>query len=305
MFTEVGNYGVHNAEKTVLHLQERVKKLTQTEGEHLDVDFQSDLISIMNSNKNNVKEAYPDGSFPKLFWDEQLKAASISDPRQVRWHPVIIKWCLNLKLLSSASYHALRSSGFIKLPSDRTLRDYTHYFQNKTGFQNEVNKQLLDEISLQSLPDSRKFVAVLIDEMKVKEGLVFNKYSGEIVGFTHLGDINDDLVRLEQEGDHPTVAKQVLVVMVRGIMFKLDFPYAHFATCGATADKIFPIVWEAVRRLESSDLKVLCLTADGASLNRKFFGMHGEPFYKTINPFSSDGRSLFFYSRSTTPHEDH
>ncbi len=60
--------------------------------------------------------------------------------------------------------------------------------------------------------------------MKVKEGLVFNKYSGEIVGFTHLGDINDDLVRLEQEGVHPTVAKQVLVVMVCGIMFKLDFP---------------------------------------------------------------------------------
>ncbi len=53
-------------------------------------------------------------------------------------------------------------------------------------------------------------------------------------------------------------------------------------------------MWEADRRLESRDLKVLCLTADGASSNRKFFGMHGEPFYKTINSFSSDGRSLFF-----------
>ncbi len=169
--------------KTVLHLQERVKKLTQTEGEHLDVDFQSDLISIMNSNKNNVKEAYRDGSFPKLFWDEQLKAASLSDPRQVRWHPVIIKWCLNLKLLSSASYHALRSSGFIKLPSDRTLRDYTHYFQNKTGFQNEVNKQLLDEISLQYLPDSRKFVAVLIDEMKVKMGKLNGSINRQMKSF--------------------------------------------------------------------------------------------------------------------------
>lgn len=30
------------------------------------------------------------------------------------------------------------------------------------------------------LPESRKYVALLIDEMKVKEGLVFNKYSGEI-----------------------------------------------------------------------------------------------------------------------------
>ena len=40
--------------------------------------------------------------------------------------------------------------------------------------------------------------------MKIKEGLVYNKYSGEIIGFTHLGDINE-LMKLEQ-GDHPPVA---------------------------------------------------------------------------------------------------
>ena len=57
--------------------------------------------------------------------------------------------------------------------------------------------------------------------MHVKEGLVYNKHSGEIVGSTNLGDINDDLLRLEQEGEHPKIAKQVLAVIVRGIMFKL------------------------------------------------------------------------------------
>lgn len=199
----------------------------------------------------------PDGSFAKLFWDEQLKAASVSNPTQVRWHPVIIKWCLNLKLLSSSSYHALRTSGFVKLPSDRTLRLYTHYFTNKVGFQDEVNEQLLNEVG--------PFQT---------EGLVYNKHTGEIIGFTNLGDINDDLLRLEQEGERPLIAKQVLALMVRGIMFKLNFPFAHFASRGATADIIFPIVWEAIRRLQSSGLKVLCVTADGASSNRKFFRMH-------------------------------
>lgn len=197
----------------------------------------------MHANEQKIKDAYPDGSF----------AASASGPRQVRWHPVIIKWCLNLKLLSSSSYHALRSSGFIKLPSERTLTDYTHYFTNKVGFQDEVNEQLVQEVSLQSLPDTRKFVVLLIDEMKVKEGLVYNKHTGEIVGFTSLGDVNDDLLRLEQEGEHPLVAKYVLALMVRGIMFRLNFPYAHFASRGATADVIFPIVWEAIRRLEGSE----------------------------------------------------
>ena len=75
-----------------------------------------------------------------------------------------------------------------------------------------------------SLPGTRKFVALLIDEMKVKEGLVYNKHTGEIVGFTSLGDINDNLLQLEQEGEQAQVAKQLLTLMVRGIMFKLNFP---------------------------------------------------------------------------------
>ena len=61
--------------------------------------------------------------------------------------------------------------------------------------------------------------------------------------------------------------------MVRGI-FRLSFPYAHFATCGITGDLLYPIVWEAIRRLEACGFKVLCITADGASPNRKFYWMH-------------------------------
>ena len=64
--------------------------------------------------------------------------------------------------------------------------------------------------------------------------------------------------------------------MVRGIFFKLEFPYAHLATEGVTADLLFPIVLD-VRQLESIGLKVICITADGASPNYKFFRMHRGP----------------------------
>ena len=103
---------VCKAEQTVRTLNNKIQKL-RGQGECLDSSFQSDLISIMHSSQHIVQDSYPDGSFAKLFWDEQLKAASSSDPRQMRWHPVIIKWCLKLKLLSSSSYHALRTSGFL------------------------------------------------------------------------------------------------------------------------------------------------------------------------------------------------
>ena len=288
---------VHAAEASVKRLKEKIKKLTEDHGETIDNELHSDLLSIMQSNNEDVKKAYPEGSFSRLFWEEQLQAASAKRPCQVRWHPVMIKWCLNLKLLSGSAYHALRTSGFIKLPSERTLRDYVHYFSNKPGFQPEVLGQLLKEANLQALPPSRRFVALILDEMKIKEGLVYNKYSGEIIGFTHLGDINDELMKLEQDGDHPPVATHVLALMVRGLLFKLEFPYAHFATRSVTADAIFPIMWEAVRILEGAGLKVLCITADGASPNRKFFRMHDKKasiVYKTRNPFSEDQRWLFF-----------
>ena len=116
-----------------------------------------------------------------------LRAACAKDPRQVKWHPLMIRWCLNLKLLSSAAYHATQTTGFIRLPSERTLRDYTHYFKSQTGFQQEVNQQLQKEANLEVLPECQRFCGLVVDEMQVKENLVYDKYTGDIVGLISLG----------------------------------------------------------------------------------------------------------------------
>ena len=83
-----------------------------------------------------------------------------------------------MKLLSSAAYHSLRTSGFIELPLERTLRDYTHYFKSTTGFQDEVDEMLKKEVKGGSWT---KYVVLLLDEMKLKEGLVYDKYSCKVV----------------------------------------------------------------------------------------------------------------------------
>ena len=132
---------------------------------------------------------------------------------------------------------------------------------------------------------------------------MYDKHTGQIIGFTSLGEVNDTLSKMEErcreEVHHPPVSNHILVLMVRGIFFKLEFPYAHFGTLGVTADMLFPIVWEAIRQLESIGFKVLCVTGDGASPNRKFFRMHGTGdslTYKTHNPFANpeEKRMLYF-----------
>ena len=95
-------------------------------------------------------------------WDEQLKAASVKNPKQICWHPVMIKWCLNLKLLSTSAYHATCSSGFLTLPSERTLQDYSHYYACTTGFHNDIDNQLLVEIEQSKVPDSKSIYHCLL-----------------------------------------------------------------------------------------------------------------------------------------------
>ena len=135
----------------------------QQEGTLIDTNFQQDLLTIMEENQDVVEKAYPEESFARLFWEEQLKVAKVGDARQRRWHPLMIKWCLNLKLISTSAYHTLCSSGFLRLQSERTLRDYTNYVKCQTGFQPEVNEQLQKEASIDFLPSSKQFVALLID----------------------------------------------------------------------------------------------------------------------------------------------
>ena len=141
------------AESKVQRLKLSIEESRKQHGIELDPLLHQDLSSIMEANNTAISNEFPLGSFRRLFWDEQLKLNRLKNSKQMRWHPMMIRWCLNLKLLSSSSYHALRTSGFLKLSSERTLRDYTHFFKSTAGFQMEVEEMLVRDMKLDELPD--------------------------------------------------------------------------------------------------------------------------------------------------------
>lgn len=90
----------------------------------------------------------------------------------------------------------------------------------------------------------KNYVVLLLDEMKVKESLVYDKNSCQVVGFVQLDDINYQMSMLENQSSNflPPVASHLLTVMVRGLYTNFKFPYAHFPTDSLTGDQLFPIV---------------------------------------------------------------
>jgi hypothetical protein len=287
----------------------KLERVIDKEGHVLDTEMNDYLSEILTNNVYFANEL-PEGSFRRLFWQQQLQALSCKDSRQIRWHPIMVKWCLNIKLRSSSAYKAMRDSGFIKLPSERTLRDYTHWTKVSSGFQPSSFERLLVDIRYHQLADWQKYVVLLHDEVKIKSDLVFCKHTGELIGFANLGEINNALIDFEKQledectNGKPDIASYMLVFMVRGITTRLEYPLAHFPCSGCiTADFIFPLLWEAVKHLETIGLKVIASTCDGAASNRKFIKMHKPPksakeieIHKTRNIYSPEERDLFFIS---------
>ena len=138
--------------------------------------------------------------------------------------------------------------------------------------------------------------------MKIQEDLVWDKYSGELIGFVDLGDININYATLKNV---EKLAAHVLVFLVKSIVNPLSFSFASFATTGILAHQIMPIFWIAVCYLEQIDLHVIAATADGASPNRRFLRMHKflqgdsavkDVIYRAKNIHSRDNRLIYFFA---------
>ena len=91
---------------------------------------------------------------------------------------VCFRWCLYLRHLSSSAYEVLRNSGVLVLPSQRTLRDYTYYTESAPGFSLDVDTEIMDTASIQSCPERERHVVIILDEMHVRENIVYNKHTG-------------------------------------------------------------------------------------------------------------------------------
>ena len=160
----------------------------------VDEATDADMCTIMVEEKAQPCQCYPEGSFQRLFWEEQKKAAAKRNVCGVRWHPLMIMFCLYFRHQSGKAYETLRESDCIQLPSQRTLRDYSHAVKAEPGFSPEVDHQLIVAANMIKSEEWEKLVIILLDEMYIKKDLVHEKHSGTLIGFANLGEVNNHLM---------------------------------------------------------------------------------------------------------------
>ena len=206
---------------------------------------------------------------------------------------------------SPSAYDDLRyddktDTGFLILPSRRRLRDYKNYIRPQRGFNPDIVQEL--KVMVRNYTDQERYITLVVDEMKVQEDLVWDKHTGDLIGYVDLGYKEVNWATLK---DSQQIAPHILVFLVRSVVNPLKFSFANFATKDVSAINLFPIFWKAVGILEDCELKVIAVTSDGASSNRTFYKMHknmpgsvvaGEECvtYKTPNIFAEDDRHIHF-----------
>lgn len=167
-------------------------------------------------------------NFFGILLKDQAKALTVTK-RQMRWHPLVIKWCLRIFSKSHSTYEDIRESGFLKLPSGRLLSDYKNFSSPQSGWQTSTLRAMRDKFDKVKIGKRGQLGGLFFDEVKIKEGLIFNPSTFELVGFTDLDDDETDLPsvgQLKESDSKPEIklATHDLQFYFKSLFAKFEFP---------------------------------------------------------------------------------
>ncbi|KAK3917351.1 Transposable element P transposase [Frankliniella fusca] len=282
-------------------LQKHFNQSLESKGVSIDVSLEERLADIFKEvNLTPLQE---------MFIQQQFKSASLKDKRQMRWHPTLIRFALLIKSNSSSAYRSMRDAGFIQLPGERTLFDYSHVMPRKEGCFKEKFDKISEEVRKQSGEEEFKLYHTLIlDEVHISQKLVYIKSTGALVGYVSLSEAEaemqflTDFVKNNSEKDQPPIATKMLVYMVKGVCTKVRDVCASYTTANLTREDLYDRTWEVISWCEAAGIKIIAVVCDGSSVNRGFFQMHvpvteldGGIVHDTINLCAPE-RTLYFIS---------
>ena len=112
-----------------------------------------------------------------------------------------------------------------------------------------------------AMTEKWKLCAVVMDEMAIKETVMYNTEKDEIEGVEDLGHI----------GCTQYIANHAIVFMVRALLSKWKQPVAYYFSSGPMKAETMKMLFECIAKLAGIGLHVLLVICDQGSNNRSLF----------------------------------
>ncbi|XP_052130987.1 uncharacterized protein LOC127751445 isoform X2 [Frankliniella occidentalis] len=130
---------INTANRKISHMTERMQLMLTKSGVNLDNDLSDNLTELLESGQMTEAKS--------VFLQQQVKASQKKNMVGMRWHPTMIRFALAIHLTSPAAYELMRDTGMLKLPSGRTLFDYSHVKPVQEGIDQYVLDSLGERVS--------------------------------------------------------------------------------------------------------------------------------------------------------------
>ncbi|KAK3914528.1 Proteasome subunit beta [Frankliniella fusca] len=226
--------GIDLVTKKLKRAQAKIQELLQKQGFCLEESLSNDLMELLKNHKITPAQS--------VFLQQQVKASQLKNASGMRWHPTMVRFALSLYITSPAAYKTMRETGMVKLPSNRTLFNYSHAKPIEEGIDKAVLEKLADDVEklcnevnkiTGKKETDKKYCVLMGDEMYISQNLVFQKSSGKLIGFTTLDNLDREVRMLEQQLDNcdkefeETIATKIMVYMVKGVSSGIKKSYCN------------------------------------------------------------------------------
>ncbi|XP_077564453.1 uncharacterized protein LOC144179904 [Haemaphysalis longicornis] len=202
----------------------------------------------------------------QLAFKTAVMAAKTKMKNGRRYDDEWVMTCLLLQISSPKAYTLISDMQLLPLPTKAHLRQIISGIPCKYGY-NEVALSTI-KAHFQGKSHIRRSGVLLLDEIKLKQSVAFNKASCKMDGFVDYGDVTSTAT--DQLADHG------LVLMFVPLFEDWVQPIASFATKGAAPGKVLSeLVLRAVLELHKSNASVLPIISDGAGNNRSMWTQLG------------------------------
>lgn len=285
----------------ITRLEAKMIEMIEKEGVKVEKSLSDAFTEILLSADLDPKQA--------LFLEQQIKYIECKKSTSMRWHPTLIRMALSLYLKAPGAYKELQESGFISLPTARTLFDYSHVTKIEPGVDSHVLDILAKQVEdIENERSQPQYHVLMGDEIHISKNVVLLKSTGELIGFRDLDVLDQELASLElhlsdpEKQLEPELASKVMAFMVKGVSSNVKHVVASYPVCSPSPRQLYMWTWDVIGALERSGLKVIAYTCDGAPTNRSFIQLlkpvtitASGVVFDTVNKYAPE-RVLYFFS---------